>query len=270
MLQNYDEALRRLLEHEGGYSNHPSDPGGPTNWGITIIDARKYWKRDATAADVKAMPLAVAKRIYKQKYWDAMRCTELPAGVDYAIFDYGVNSGNSRAIKVLERILGLPPDGRPDDKLVAAAAEYDERELVAAICDERLRFLKGLKTWPVFGRGWGKRVSDVRAIGWRMAGEAATAPSVPPPPVLQFETAEPPPPAETAGKAIDPAEQKTIGKSKTVWSVVIGIATTIAGTIMQAVSDNPATVAVLCGAIITALFLFVGRERIRKIIDQGV
>ena len=55
----YDEALRRVLAHEGGYTNHPSDPGGPTNWGITIQDARKYWKARATAADVQAMPVAV-------------------------------------------------------------------------------------------------------------------------------------------------------------------------------------------------------------------
>ena len=71
---NYDEALERLLVHEGGYSNHPSDPGGPTNFGITIHDYRKYVKPGATAADVRAMRLSEAKAIYKAKYWDAMRC----------------------------------------------------------------------------------------------------------------------------------------------------------------------------------------------------
>ena len=104
---SYDEALKRVLVHEGGYSNHPSDPGGPTNWGITIHDARAYWKRDATAADVRNMPVEVAKDIYRSKYWDAMRCDELPAGVDYAVFDYGVNSGIGRAGKVLRRLVAL-------------------------------------------------------------------------------------------------------------------------------------------------------------------
>ena len=89
----YDEALRRLLAHEGGYTNHPSDPGGPTNFGITIYDYRKYVKPNATAADVRAMKLDEAKAIYRTKYWAAQRCDELPAGVDYSIFDYGVNSG---------------------------------------------------------------------------------------------------------------------------------------------------------------------------------
>ena len=79
----YDEALRRLLVHEGGYSNHPSDPGGPTNFGITIYDYRKYVKPDATAADVRAMKVEDAKAIYRSKYWDVMHCDELPAGVDY-------------------------------------------------------------------------------------------------------------------------------------------------------------------------------------------
>src|SRR5258705_5153236 len=97
---SYDEALRRVIVHEGGYSNHPTDPGGPTNWGITIHDARAYWKTEATAADVRSMPVEVAKDIYRSKYWDAMRCDDLPAGVDYAVFDYGVNSGIGRAVRV--------------------------------------------------------------------------------------------------------------------------------------------------------------------------
>src|SRR5215813_11083100 len=102
---SYDEALARLLVHEGGYTNHPSDPGGPTNWGITLEDARRYWKRDATAADVRAMPVAVAKDIYQSRYWAPLHGDDLPAGVDYAVFDYGVNSGISRAAKVLQRLL---------------------------------------------------------------------------------------------------------------------------------------------------------------------
>ena len=87
---NYDEALRRLLAHEGGYTNHPSDPGGPTNFGITIHDYRKYVKPNATAADVRAMTVDEAKAIYRAKYWNAQRCDGLPAGVDYSVFDYAL------------------------------------------------------------------------------------------------------------------------------------------------------------------------------------
>lgn len=100
----YDEALRRLLLHEGGYSNHPQDPGGPTNFGITIADYRKYLKPGASADDVRAIKLDEAKGIYRAKYWSALRCDELPAGIDDSIFDYGVNSGIGRAGKVLRRV----------------------------------------------------------------------------------------------------------------------------------------------------------------------
>lgn len=104
----YDEALRRLLTHEGGYTNHPSDPGGPTNFGITLADYRKHIKADATAADIRAMSVDQAKAIYRKRYWDSQRCDQLPAGVDYSVFDYGVNSGVGRSGKVLRRVVGLP------------------------------------------------------------------------------------------------------------------------------------------------------------------
>ena len=124
---SYDEALKRVLEHEGGYSNHPSDPGGPTNWGITIFDYRKYVNPKATAADVRRMTVEVARKIYRDKYWNALRCDELPAGVDYATFDYGVNSGISRAAKVLQRLLGVDADGEIGPNTLAAAAHQIQR-----------------------------------------------------------------------------------------------------------------------------------------------
>jgi lysozyme family protein len=171
---SYDEALRRLLVHEGGYSNHPSDPGGPTNWGITIHDYRKYVNANATAADVRGMPVEVAKKIYRSKYWNAMRCDELPAGIDYAAFDYGVNSGIGRAGKVLRRLLGLASNSSAvTDEVIAAVSRREVKPLVDAICDERLAFLRGLRTWPVFGKGWGRRVQEVRTAALTMAGRAA-------------------------------------------------------------------------------------------------
>ncbi|HZL30396.1 MAG TPA: glycosyl hydrolase 108 family protein [Pseudolabrys sp.] len=172
----YDQALRRLLLHEGGYTNHPDDPGGPTNFGITIYDYRKYVKPGATAADVKAMRLDEAKAIYRAKYWDAQRCDELPAGVDDAVFDYGVNSGIGRSGKVLRRCLDLPDNTSiVTDAVVAAAKQADAARLVSAICDERLSFLKSLKTWAVFGRGWGQRVAEVRAYSLQLAAQRTAA-----------------------------------------------------------------------------------------------
>jgi len=177
----YDEALRRLLAHEGGYTNHPSDPGGPTNFGITIYDYRKYVKPNATAADVREMKLDEAKAIYRTKYWDAQRCDDLPAGVDYSIFDYGVNSGIGRSGKVLRRVVGLSDNTHiVTDDVLRAVAKRDPKTLVVAINDERLAFLKRLKTWPVFGKGWGARVAAVKTVSLHMAAQQAPSPSIVP------------------------------------------------------------------------------------------
>jgi lysozyme family protein len=176
MKSTYDVCLPLLLAHEGGYTNHPRDPGGPTNFGITIYDYQKYIKPGATAADVRAMTLEEAKQIYRARYWDAQRCDELPAGVDYAIFDYGVNSGIGRSGKVLRRLLKLAD--RPSiitDDVVEAARASDSVALVAGICDERLRFLQSLRTWPVFGSGWRRRVTDVKSAALIMARKSAGA-----------------------------------------------------------------------------------------------
>ncbi len=176
--KNYDEALKRLLVHEGGYTNHPSDPGGATNWGITIADYRRYVNPNATAADVKTMPLSSAKKIYREKYWNAVRGDDLPSGVDYAVFDFGVNSGVSRSAKYLQRILGVPQTGIITDIDVNACQRHNAANLAIRLCDDRLAFLKALKTWPVFGKGWGRRVAEVRAASIAMAN--GSPPTVPP------------------------------------------------------------------------------------------
>jgi lysozyme family protein len=169
----YDEALRRLLVHEGGYTNHPSDPGGPTNFGITIGDYRRYVKPDATADDIRAMRIDDAKAIYRSKYWNALRCDALPAGLDYAVFDYGVNSGTARAARVLHRLVGMPDDTRVTSALLAAIRKRETRDLIVQLCDERLAFLQRLKTWPIFGAGWSRRVREVRSAALAIAGGTA-------------------------------------------------------------------------------------------------
>lgn len=198
MQKNYDEALARLLVHEGGYTNHPSDPGGPTNFGITIFDYRMYVKPNATAADIKAMKLSEAKTIYDAKYWDAQRCDDLPSGVDDSIFDYGVNSGIGRSGKVLRRVLGMPDNTSVvNDAVLIEVAKRDAKALIVAINDERLRFLQNLKTWGVFGAGWGRRVAEVKTFSLQLAA-AKPAPTLAPPSETQ-----------PAGKGMVPAPTGT-------------------------------------------------------------
>lgn len=181
---SYDACLARLLVHEGGYTNNPHDPGGPTNFGITIADYRRYVKPGASAADVKAMKVEEAKTIYRKKYWRAngLDCDDLPAGVDDTLFDYRVNSGVGRADKVLRRVCGLA-DGASNRGLLAALGEREPAAVIETVNDERLKFLRSLKTWPVFGRGWNARVVEVRAFSLQLAAAASKSALAPLPPI---------------------------------------------------------------------------------------
>ncbi len=233
----FEQALKRLLAHEGGYSNHPSDPGGPTNFGITLADYRRYVKPNATAADVRSMRLDDAKAIYRGRYWDAMRCDELPAGLDYAVFDYAVNSGTGRAAKVLQRTLGFSDDGCLTDALFAAVRKRDTGALIAQLCDERLAFLRRLKTWPVFGAGWGRRVAEVRAISLAMAGRE-------PAPAHDSGTAS----AKSAAKGVAPPN------TREQYGTAGGIAATGAAAAQQAhQSGARIAIVIVIGAVALAL-----------------
>jgi lysozyme family protein len=121
MQATYGKAISQVLRDEGGYSNDVGDSGGPTNFGITIHDARQYWKADATAEDVRHMPLEVAQDIYSKHYAAPLGYDNLPAGVDYAVLDYGINSGISRAARVLQHIVGVTVDGSIGPVTLAAA-----------------------------------------------------------------------------------------------------------------------------------------------------
>src|SRR5258708_23505051 len=145
MKSNFNDWLNRLLKDEGGYSNLAADPGGPTNFGITLADYRRYINSQGTALDVKNMRVEDAKSIYRTKYWNALNCDQLASGVDYTAFDYGVNSGLGRPRKALQQFKSL-----------------SGVSLIDAINNERMAFLRSLHTFPVFGKGWTRRVNGVR------------------------------------------------------------------------------------------------------------
>lgn len=170
---SYGEALARLLVHEGGNDDDPRDPGGRTSRGI-LQREWDVWRRGhpGLPADVWRAPQDQVEAIYRQNYWNALRCDDLPAGVDYAVFDYGVNSGIGRAAKVLQRLVGTAVDGEVGPDTIAATKRANAGKLIEAICDERLAFLQGLRTWPTFGKGWSRRVREVRAAALKMAKSA--------------------------------------------------------------------------------------------------
>lgn len=153
---NFNTAFDRLMDHEGGYVNHPDDPGGETMWGITLRVARK----NGYQGPMKDLPQSEAKRIAKAEYWDACKADELPAAVRFDVFDAAYNSGVSQAAKWLQRALGVADDGNIGPKTIAACLWMDPERLQARFNGHRLDFLNDLKTWPSFGRGWAQRIAD--------------------------------------------------------------------------------------------------------------
>ncbi|QRE74122.1 glycoside hydrolase family 108 protein [Methylobacterium aquaticum] len=159
----FERALILVLTHEGGWSDDPQDPGGATNLGVTIGTLSLELGRPATRAEVQALTPATVAPIYRRRFWDAIQGDALPAGLDYALFDFAVNSGPRRAVIGLQRALGIADDGRLGPVTLAALQGRNVPELVNALSDGRLTFLRALSNWPRFGRGWGRRVEDVRA-----------------------------------------------------------------------------------------------------------
>lgn len=175
MRQNYDEAIRLLLISEGGNDDDPQDPGGRTSRGI-LQREWNIWRQThpGLPEDVWAAPQDQVIAIYKQNYWDKLHCDDLPSGVDYAVFDYGVNSGIVRAAKVLQNFVGVEQDGVIGPLTIAAANKVDPKQLIKDICDQRLIFLQGLNTWARFGRGWSNRVKSVKEVSLQMANRIPT------------------------------------------------------------------------------------------------
>lgn len=169
MKANFGIALAHLLKHEGGFVNHPKDPGGITNLGVTKRVWESWTGKPASEADMRALTPAAVAPLYRARYWYAVRADDLPAGVDYAVFDAAVNSGPVQAAKWLQRAVGVADDGKIGPATLAAVRAAPAVNVVAAFTERRRQFLQGLKTWPVFGKGWDRRVTDVYYESKRMA-----------------------------------------------------------------------------------------------------
>jgi lysozyme family protein len=162
MQENWDESFAAVLKHEGGFVNHPKDPGGMTNLGVTRSAWESYLNRDVTEAEMRALTPNVVKPFYKAMYWDKIKGDQLPLGADYAAYDLAVNSGVGRAAKYLQEIAGVTADGVIGPKSLEAIKACDPQELTDALCDKRLEFLKRLPTFATFGKGWSRRVAEVK------------------------------------------------------------------------------------------------------------
>ncbi len=221
--ESFSQALALVLRHEGGYADHPADPGGATMMGITQATLASWRGRPVSKAEVRAVPRDEVAAIYRARYWNAINGDALPAGIDLAVFDYAVNSGPGRAARTLQGIAGTEADGLIGPRTVAAIASLEPQSVIVAYCKARRAFLSHLPTAPVFGRGWMRRVVDVEKNSLNLLKSAAVsnAPSRSEAP-LKGANAAPVSPPPHAQKETLMEITKTFFLSRTVWANLIG------------------------------------------------
>ena len=173
MSSRFDRCLKEVLKHEGGFVDHPSDPGGMTNLGVTARTWEDWVGHKPTEKEMRELTPEKVTPLYRRKYWDACRADELVSGLDLCVFDTAVNSGPGRAIKFLQDVVGVKPDGGFGPLTMAAVKAHcitdeDTKALINAFCDKRLQFWQGLTTFATFGKGWTRRGKEVREAALSM------------------------------------------------------------------------------------------------------
>ena len=164
MKNNYDKCLKTILHHEGGYVNHPKDPGGETNLGVT----KRVYQEHGGTKDMKDLLVEDVAPIYKKGYWDKMKGDDLPGGLDLCVFDFGVNAGPGRAAKFLQSMIGTTVDGGIGPNTLAKVEEYvrenGEHETVKKYQEMRQKYYEQLSTFATFGKGWTRRVEETTKL----------------------------------------------------------------------------------------------------------
>ena len=170
MQSNFDKCLEKLLQHEGGFVNHPDDPGGMTNLGVTIRTWEEWVGHTVSEKEMRRLTPLMVKALYKRKYWDACFADDLVSGLDYAVFDVAVNSGVGRAIKLLQSTVGATPDGMFGSitRALVNKAEKDPEKVIKDFCSARLEFVKTLRAFSTFGKGWSRRIAEVQDAALKM------------------------------------------------------------------------------------------------------
>ena len=172
---NFDFALKELLKHEGGYVNHPADPGGRTNLGVTQKVYEEWVGYPVSEKIMRGLTPDHVRALYRVKYWDRVKGDELPDGLDLCVFDFGVNAGPSRAKRYLQMLVGAKPDGIIGPNTMQAlkdkASAVGAKELVRGYSDLRHQYYRKLRHFKTFGRGWTRRVNEVEEAALHMAKE---------------------------------------------------------------------------------------------------
>ena len=157
MKQNFDKCLKMLLKHEGGFVNHPKDPGGMTNLGVTKAVYDRWIGANSTEQDMRNLTPEDVAPIYKKNYWDKVRGDDLPSGVDWCAFDWAVNSGSGRPARAIQRAVGATADGAIGPMTLRSVANSKPKEIIESVYNQRQSFYERLKTFETFGKGWTRR-----------------------------------------------------------------------------------------------------------------
>jgi lysozyme family protein len=289
MKDTFEVWCNRAFDYEGRvYENVPGDRGGPTKWGVTIgrlatIKGVKLPKAGTAAynrlvEDLKALSPDEIKDIYKRDYWDAVRGDDLPPGVDFAVADFGLNSGPSRAAKYLCRCLGKKQSGTLNNEVIQAAREADPDELVNTYCDARAAFLNQIAvgSQAKFRKGWLNRVRDVRTRSLKLI---VMKPAEPPPvemkPDVVMPKADPPKPTtkeltKVSRKAVWLQNARRVWNSITWTSILgaIGLANDTSGQVKTFISW-PVLVTVITVGVLTVAFIKYIEALLREDVEEG-
>ncbi len=174
--ENFESALKHVLRFEGGYSDHPSDPGGATKFGITHNVLSQYRGRPVSKEDVRNLTIEEASEIYRSRYWNKASCDNLPKGVDLAVFDCAVNQGVGRAKRFLQQAAKVTVDGQIGPITLAAVSAASPDDLLVEFMARRMRSYGSLsRLFRVFGLGWSRRLMAVHceAIGLLRPSQSA-------------------------------------------------------------------------------------------------
>lgn len=174
MSEAFERALSIVLLHEGGYVNHPDDPGGMTNLGVTARTWSEWVGHTATEPEMRRLTRAMVGPLYKARYWDALAGDSLPPALALCLFDFGVNAGPARAARMLQELVGAAQDGQIGPMTLAAIQQRARAgglpALVRAYQDSRRVYYRSLRTFRTFGKGWLRRVDEVQAAALALAG----------------------------------------------------------------------------------------------------
>lgn len=253
MERNWPRIIGEVLASEGGFVNDPQDKGGATNLGVTIANFRAYVKPDGTVDDLKALTRDQAATVFKRHYWQPVMGADLPDGVDYAVVDFAINSGNGP--KVVQRVVGAKSDGVFGPDTMSRVKAISPALLVSQICDARLSYLRNLDGWDHFGAGWSSRVEKVRKIAMQMAQQGAA-----------------PAPVQVVEKTVPVEVEKPVpvvpkGSDKRAW-LWGGMSSISLSTIVSGFVDVPWQAKVGAGIVALAtvvIMLFIGDRIIRRV-----